>query len=79
MDNSKIDYFPIYYFQIEEEYEEKIFDYLNDKSKLILTLRILKINKITKKELIDFSLEFIRQIADAYSHRNIPFYKQRFL
>ncbi len=34
---------------------------------------------ITKKELIDFSLEFIRQIADAYSHRNIPFYKQRFL
>ncbi|MEI8202525.1 MAG: enoyl-CoA hydratase/isomerase family protein [Bacteroidota bacterium] len=34
---------------------------------------------IAKKELIDFSLEFIRQIADGFSHKNIPFYKQRLL
>lgn len=52
--NSRIDCFPIYKCDcIPKEYGKEIFNFLKDKSKLILTLRILKLNKITKREVVD--------------------------
>lgn len=69
MNYSRIDGLPIYQFEVNEFYGKEISQFLTNRSKLLLSLRILKINRINKKSSVDDSeiLNILQFLKDNYN------------